>query len=66
MKMLCEQFSSYDDLDNEFVGVAVSQRERKKDTVPSSRTRSKKRSNRKRGGPTSIVGISHRRLRHWS
>ncbi len=65
MKMICEQLSSYDDLDGEFAGVVVSQRDRKKDTVPA-RTRSKKRTSRKRGGPTSIVGISHRRLRNWS
>jgi len=66
MKMLCEQFSSCDDLDSDFTGVAVSQRERKKDTASAPRSRSKKRTSRKRGGPTSIVGISHRRLRHWS
>ena len=66
MRMLDEQYSNYDELDYEFSGAIVSQRGRKKDSEQSTRTRSKKRSHRKRGGSNTIVGMSHRRLHRWT
>jgi len=66
MRMLEEQYSDYDESGYEIAGVAVSQRGRKKDAEQNSRSRSKKRSHRKRGGQGAVVGISHRRLHRWS